>query len=349
VAALRNTYFNCLTPDGSAMRWEPPHVPDGVLPDSIHFGAILAELDRRLPAGGLTFHLTQDLERLPSYGMDVVVVHIGDEFARVPAYADRVRAIFKNHAVRPALTSNVLREPTWVNLWWLVAHVRMWAHHLPGQARYRRSRRGGWAAPIWRVPVGVADQLELPVKPMAERRHDLFFAGSVGHRPGAVAGLRERMAPKTLARAGMVASARRLAERHPDLSVELVTTELFAESMDADEGAYSRSLMDSRIALVPRGTAASTFRFWQALRYGCVAVVDTVPRHPFFYDGAPVVRLRDWDELEEVVVPLLADRGRLDDLHRRSLEWWRARGSKEAVAGYMAARLAGLAPGGAGG
>jgi hypothetical protein len=140
----------------------------------------------------------------------------------------------------------------------------------------------------------------------------------------------------------MVEEAERLAERRPELKVEVLTTAAFLDSMDADADAYSRNLMDSRIALVPRGTGIDTFRFWQALRYGCIAVVDTVPRDSWFYDGAPVVRLRGWDELEDVVVPLLADEARMQDLHERSLEWWRTRGSEEALGAYMADKLNGM-------
>jgi hypothetical protein len=185
--------------------------------------------------------------------------------------------------------------------------------------------------------VGVVDQRPLPIKPLAERRHDVFFGGSVGHHAGAR--LKEKVNPKVVAREEMVRSAERLAASHPRLSVELVTTQAFADSMAADADVYSEKLMDSRIALVPRGTGVDTFRFWQALRYGCVAVVDTVPRDRWFYDGAPVVRVRSWDELDRVVPPLLGDRSRLESLHERSLEWWSTRGSEEAVAAYMADRL----------
>ena len=345
MAGLRHTYFNCLTEDRRPLAWEPPDVPPGVLSDSVYLGGVLAEMDRRLAGRGLTFYLTQDLHTLPAYGPEVVAVVIGDEGARVPRYAGRVRAIFKNQAVRPLLTSNVLREPSWVNFWWLVSYLRMWGRHLPGAASWlwlRGRGRGPRPAPIWLIPIGVLTQLPLPVKPPGERRYDVFFAGSVGHRREA--GLRERIAPKVMARAAMVRSGKELADRHPELAVKLVTTGEFAESLAADPGAYSRDLMDARIALVPRGTTADTARFWQALRYGCVPVGDTVPRHRWFYDGAPVVRLGDWRQLEEAVVPLLSDEARLECLHQRSLEWWRTRGSEEAVGAYMADRLNRLGP-----
>jgi hypothetical protein len=343
MSPLRNTYVNCQTDDGRPVPWDPPDVPDGVRPDSVYFGAALAEMDRHVRATGLIFYVTQDLDRLPSYGLDVVVLLIGDEFTRVPSYVDRVRAIFRTLAVRPTLTSSVFREPSLVNLWSFVWYLRTWAHHLPGLASYRlKRRRGIWTAPIWQLPVGVADQLPLAVKPPAERAHDLFFGGSIGHHHGA--GAKELINPKVVSRRSMVDHAERLAALHPELSVELITTGAFLDSVAADSDVYSRTLMDSRIALVPRGTATDTFRLSQSLRYGCVAVVDTVPRHRWFYDGAPVVRLAGWDELEDVVVPLLADEARLEDLHRRSLDWWSERVSDRAVGRYMAERLNGLDP-----
>jgi hypothetical protein len=341
VAELRNRYFSSLTEEKEFVPWHPPAVPEGTaLPDPEYFGGVMCEMDRRLDASGLTFYLTQDMERLPSYGMDVVPIVVADEFTRVPGYFDRVLAIFKNHAVRPALTTSVLHEPSWMNFLWLVAHLRAWRHHYPGARRYRAHRRGGGrSAPIWRVPVGVGSQVELPVTPLGERSIDLFFAGSVLHRPGAVSQMRERLAPKTIARETMLAEAEALGARHPDLRVEMVVTGEFVDSLVADPVEYSKSLMDSRIALVPRGTAQDTYRFWQALRAGCVTVVDTVPRDPIFHDGAPVVRISRWEQLEEVVLPLLADPARMDELHRRALDWWREKGSQQAVGSYMADRL----------
>jgi hypothetical protein len=343
-AELRNTYFTSMTVDKEFVPWHPPAVPDEVdLPDPVYFGEVLAAMDGSMDTAGLTFYMTQDLERLPSYGSDVVVLLMGDEFTRVPSYFGDVLAIFKNYPVRPALTTSVLREPSWMNFWWLVAYGRTWAHHLPGARRYRRHRRdGGRAAPIWRLPVGAANQVELPVKPLEERGTDLFFAGSILHRPGAVSKARERLGPKTIAREAMLAQAETLAAKHRELSVEMVITREFVDSIVADRHSYSEKLMDSRIALVPRGTAPDTYRFWQALRCGCITVVDTVPRDRNFYDGAPVVRLSRWEQLEETVMPLLSDPARMRELHERSLDWWRTRGSPQAVGSFMAERLDGL-------
>lgn len=347
MAELRNSYLLSLTEGTAFVPWEPPRMPEGMaLPDPIYFGPALAEMDRRLQASGLTFYMTQDLERLPSYGMDVVVLLIGDEFTRVPAYFDRVLAIFKNHAVRPALTTSVFSEPSWLNFWWLVAYARTVAHHAPGLRSYRRRRRaGGWAAPIWRVPVGTGNQLDLPLKPLGERTTDLFFAGSILHRPGVASELREKLGPKTIARESMLREAEALAARRADLSVEMVITREFVDSIVGERAAsYSEQMMDSKIALVPRGTAPDTYRLWQALRCGTITVVDTMPRDRHFYDDAPVVRLNRWDQLEETVMPILEDESRMRELHERSLNWWRTRGSAEAVGSFMAQKLDELEP-----
>lgn len=339
---LCSTHFNCLTPDRKPVRWNPPEVVGDVLVDSLYMGGALAAMDRRLQNGSeLTFYLTQDLEELPSYGPGVVALVIGDESIRVPAYFDKVLAIFRNTAVRPLLTSSPFRDPSYVNLWWLVAHLRAWKRHGPGAYAYLQSkflRPGGHPAPIWLLPTGVFNQKELPITPLADRGADIFFAGSVAHRASA-SDLRNRMSPKVLARQNMVTHAQKLAADHPELNVNLITTGDFYDSLGGDPDAYSNQLMDARVALVPRGAIADTARFWEAMRYGCVAVADTVARHRVFYDDAPVVRLRDWRDLQDTVVPLLADTARLEDLHRRSLEWWRTKGAPEAVGAYMAAKI----------
>src|SRR5918999_1277252 len=91
VLALRNRYFNNLNGAKEFHPWYPPEVPPGTdLPDSIFFGEIVVEMDRHLEASGLTIYLTQNVDELPSYGDDVVVILMSDELARVPRYFTRV-------------------------------------------------------------------------------------------------------------------------------------------------------------------------------------------------------------------------------------------------------------------
>lgn len=334
---LRNRYCHLLPPEWQPRPWHPPAIDERVFAETSYWGEVLAEMDRLLARDDLVVYLTEDLERLPSYGPNVVAVVLADEKAHVPAYAGRVGAIFKNNAVRPLLTTSFLREPTWINAWWFVSYLRLWYHHAPGAARWLALRLRGRAAPVWMLPIGTLTQVELPLKPLAERPTDVFFAGSVSHlgRPS----VRERISPKVQSRKRMLRSAERLARAHRELEVRLVDTGAFHLSIQHPGEEYSRALMDAKIALVPRGVVADTFRFWQALRAGCIVVTDTVPRHRFFYDGAPVIKVRGWDDLDHVVPALLADEARLRDLHERGLEWFRTRGAPAAVGAHMAARI----------
>ena len=143
--------------------------------------------------------------------------------------------------------------------------------------------------------------------------------------------------PKGLAREAMLRNVERLRGR-PDLTVDVRITDGFQESASADPGDYSRALMNSRLALVPRGATTETHRFFQALKFGCIVLTDAVPPI-WFYEQAPIVRLRHWDELERVAVPLLADAERLETLHREALRWWEAACSEEAVGRLMAGVL----------
>jgi hypothetical protein len=204
-------------------------------------------------------------------------------------------------------------------------------------ARWLGHRMRGRARPIWLGPVGTFNQIELPIKDISERPTDLYFAGSVSHQ--GQPGLRERVSPKVTSRTEMVAASAQIARDHPEVVVKMVDTGAFHLSIGQSGEDYSRDLMDSKIALVPRGVIADTFRFWQAVRYGCVVVTDTLPRHHWLYDGAPIVKVRRWDELEDVALDLLGDEARLRDLHERSLEWWRTRAEPAVVGASMAARL----------
>jgi hypothetical protein len=339
---LRNSYLYFMPQVPAPEPWHPPERDDAWLPDATYWGAVFAEMDRRVDRDDLVVIMTEELEELPQYGPNVVVLLIADEKAHVPAYIDKVGAVFKNLAIRPRLTTSVVREPAMINVWWFVEYLRLWYHHAPGALRrlgHRARRRP--VAPMWPVPVGTFNQVELPVRPLAERGTDLFFAGSVTHK--GERGVRDRIAPKVISRTEMVKAAERLGERRPDIDVKLVDTGAYHLSIGQSGLEYSQGLMDARIALVPRGVIADTFRFWQAIRYGCVVVTDSMPRDPWLYDGAPVVTLRTWDRLEDVVVPLLADEERMADLHRRSLEWWRTRADPAAVGARMAERLNTLA------
>jgi hypothetical protein len=77
---------------------------------------------------------------------------------------------------------------------------------------------------------------------------------------------------------------------------------------------YTEIMADTRIALAPRGSSVETYRFFEAMRQGCVVICDRLPPH-WFYAGCPAVQIDDWGNLEAEVKALSADPERLKDLH----------------------------------
>jgi hypothetical protein len=337
-----NTRFvNCLGRDGRPREWTPPTPVDEML-DTWYFGRALAAMERELELPGLTVYLTFDTEWLPSYGDDVVAVLIGDEWARAPEYLSRVRAVFRNLCGRPNLGCRPLAWPSAVTLASLLPATRATIRGLPGRLARMRAEvaaargRGRPPAPQIELPIGTFNALDLPVIPLDRRDADIFFAGSVEHKAGRARSLKARVSPKRLAREAMLRNVEPL--RRAGVKVDVRITDDFQESARSDPGDYTRALASSRLALVPRGATTETHRFFQALKYGCVVVTDSVPPI-WFYEQAPIVRLRHWDELEAVVVPLLAQPERLERLHREALSWWETACSEEAVGRLMARTL----------
>jgi hypothetical protein len=335
------TTFVWIGQDGRLRDWTPPTPVDELI-DTWYFGRALAAMERELLVRGLTFYMTFDPETLPSYGDDVVAVLIGDEWARVPAYLSSVRLVFRNYCSNPNLGCRLTAWPSPATLSTLLPAGRAAICGARGRlARLRAdvaASRGRGRPPARQVelPIGTFNALDLPLTPFPQRRSDVFFAGSVAHS-GRAAALKAGFMPKGLSRKAMLRNVDRLRRHHP-VAVDVRTTGGFQRSAAADAGEYSRALMDSRLALVPRGASTETHRFFQSLKYGCIVVTDCVPPM-WFYEQAPMVRLRHWDELEDTVVPLLADAERLESLHRETLSWWKTVCSEEAVGRYMARTL----------
>ena len=345
-----NRYTVCLNYEGQppipfALDAAPRDVPE-------YFVRSLQATERRLNTGDLTFYLTWKLDELPSYGPDVVAVVLGDEWARIPAYANDVLATFKCYGT--SLPLDVGLRPTHLNAMRLAKQLRTTAHYLPGWARNAtrrlRSRfRERPAPPMHAIPLGYGNQLELPIRPVEERSIDLFFAGSVEHGQAPPGSLGHWIqSPKTLARQAMIDALQSVKRTRPDLNVVHSTPTSFAwnaihygtdagrDVLDAE--GYSARMMNAKICLVPRGTSLETFRYFEALRYGCILVTEPLPSR-WFYDGAPVYSVDDWHELPALVDRLLADPVLLDQKHVEALAWWENVCSPEALGRFMAEQI----------
>ncbi len=338
-------YFLDLPERREPLPWDPHAGPRPERPDTRYFAPVLTEMERRLADDRLDIYLTWSVDRLPGYGEQVVAIVLGDEAGRIPKYADRVRAVFKSYGSRPVLGSRGLG----LGPAGLIA-VAQWGHRwlrwLPGGTAHgvriarRRIRHEPVPHRLFTIPLGTYNQLDLPVTPLEHRRTDIFFAGSVEHHDSP----RRLRSPKLRAREEMLTAIEHLGRRRPALRVDIRLTDGFLASASASAEEYSRGLMESRICLAPRGTSLETFRVFEGLRYGCVVVTEHLP-HTWFYEGAPVLQLERWSELERLISPLLNDPAELARWHGRALEWWRRRCSEAAVGQYLADRLNALSAG----
>lgn len=313
---------------------------------------VLRAAERRLGPRGLRVYVTWKLDVLPTYGDGVVAVVMGDEWARIPAYASDVLATFKVYGTRPTLGVRLGNRSPRISAMLTLKYARSVACGLPGVLRRAAAHAAHLAGrrealpPVFPIPLGYGNQLDLPVKPLDERGTDLFFAGSIAHRQRAAWDPRGWMvSPKTLARERMLAGLADFRTAHPDRTVRVNTTTAFTLN-DLHYGtgdhtcilsaeAYSEALMDTRLCLAPRGTSPETFRYFEGLRCGCVVIAEPQPAR-WFYDGAPTVEITDWRRLPEVASELLGDPDRMSALHDAALRWWAERCSEEAVGAYVA-------------
>jgi hypothetical protein len=336
---LKNRYYVWLGGRGEPIPWTPPRSDGMPRRDCDYFGNAFVTMEQFSLTEGLTVYLTWDHETLPSYGRDVVAVLTGDESCRIPRWFERVRATYRTYGTVPRYNHDLLRHRTRANAMSALLFARDCATYVPGLVRYAACRRKRRVPPVYGIPLGYFNQPRVPMIPLLERSADVFFAGSIQNDrvplwcPG-----RLLTSPKTVSRRDMLAAVRRLSVECPEARVRLNLQSDFAASASADGYGYSRALVDSKICLVPRGTADETFRLHEALRSGCVVVADARPRR-WWLTGAPLLFVARWAELPGVVAPLLADPDKLLELQSASLAWWESRCSERALGRFMAGTL----------
>jgi hypothetical protein len=334
----KNAYVVIPPWNDEACRWNPFDPDDLPMPDCAYIGAVMRAMERDAGVAGFTFYITTNLQRLPSYGDRVVVVLIADEWCRIPLYAFKVRSVFKTYGTQLQVHGIGPRSLSAYDIAAFVQDARTSLIRLPSRVATAaaialerlRGRKSAWR--IFDIPLGYYRQIALPFVPIGERRFDVYFAGSVANR-GTSANLRQQLTPKFLSRARMLHYLRALAARRPDLAVETALTVAFANEDAAVR--YSQTMMQTKICVVPRGTSLETYRYFEGLRVGCIVITEGVPRR-WFYDGAPVLAVRDWSELDTFIPELLRDPSRLETISQASLAWWSTRCSEDVVGGFVA-------------
>ncbi len=330
--------------DGSIREWNPPHWDETWPKDCRYYGQVFRHMERFLTVPNLRIYLTWDIDALPEYGSNIVVMLFGDEFGRVPRYSRFVNTILKTPqgrkpllGIRRWLPFDTLRR----NM--ALKYIRDLVSH--GKSRWREARARFPIAPVLErphillTPFGTAMLDELPMKPMRERPYHCFFAGQLQTEPAhGLASLKE--SPKQIARRAMVKAMLALRESNPRFRVDLTVLDASIAGQDtSNTRSYSQRMMDSKICLAPRGNIIDTWRFFEGLKSGCLVVCEPLPDE-YYYRNAPVIQIDSWDELEKVITPFLDNDDALEQWSARSQEYWKNVCGEEAIGRRVAELIA---------
>ncbi len=302
-----------------------------------YFGRVLNYLSPLIEGRGLTFYVTAwTVHELPTYGENIISCILQDEWGREPKYRDKVGMVFKTcgrHPIVPEAFGYGGVLDSFVNV---LAQGKALLQDGTGRIGTACSMiLGNQIAPIYEIPLGYYAKENVTYIPINSRRNDLYFAGSMQHITGKGQKLKR---PKELARRRMENALKALAQNEPKLYINSCVTSSFGESILTDNSSYLNNMMNTKICPIPRGANLETFRFYEAIRYGCIPVSEALPK-AWYYDGAPIIRLKDWSELGGIVTTLLADTQLLQEKHEQVLKWWKEVCSETALAHYMAERI----------
>ncbi|BAY13418.1 glycosyltransferase [Calothrix sp. NIES-2098] len=347
INALANQYYLYIKRGQKPIPWNiydtHPPIEFGL---TTYFGKVFQAIEKSCQLSGLVFYVTWDeIDQLPSYGPNVVVFVLGDEWYRIPKYTHKVRAVFKCIGTRPILGCNPLLKPSLLNLLALIQFIRILVVGLPGFVNYHWHKfksllsGKGTITPIYDIPLGYSNSKDIPIKDIEERLYDTYFSGSVVHIPYPLWSFKRWLGtPKTLARKLMISSINQFKKKNPDFKVELSITGGFRNRTVEDERSYCEIMMDTKICLVPRGTSFETTRFFEAMKYGCIVVTEALPSR-WYLNGSPVIQIEDWQDLEKILKKLLENQQLMREMHQQSLNWWKNQCSEAIVGEYIVEKL----------
>lgn len=301
---------------------------NGPATDTRYFAGVLDELGCIAGSCNHTILVTWHLDRFDTRFENAVVLLVGDEKYQTPTYIRRVRAVFKTGGTARNPWSSLRRLPPSIGWRLMAREARNIAEGV--HRRLRRQRGARDCAPMFEMPLGRFRCVDVPHVPFEQRSTDVFFAGWLGEgrwsiRPSAEA--REHM------RRAIEAARRAL----PDVRFRI--SQPNGERMGAEE--YASAMMDSRIALCPRGNFDETFRMCEAAKAGCVVISEPLPNRWYNAD-APIVQIDRWSKLTGTLRTLLANPHRLSELSDQTRAWWARCMDEQAVAKYMHGQLKSL-------
>lgn len=183
-----------------------------------------------------------------------------------------------------------------------------------------------WPLPanVYMLPLGCNGEVpEVPWIPFQERQLDVFFSGQAIPQRG----------PFVLAVMELLAAM----QTQSHLLGQVTFTSQFRGGLSPEH--YAQSLMNSRVALLPPGFSPITFRFFEAMRSGCLLVGPDLP--PFWYlVGLPMLQMPlRWETLSPKLMALLQDPEYQLELHKRTLTHYQEHIAVPSLARYIQSRF----------
>jgi len=293
-----------------------------------YFGKILADLSKTGILNGHKVYITRKVNSLPEVGDDVIVILLGDEWCRYPEYLKDVKAVIKCYGVCPASGFTLNQDFNWLQFLSMLNHFRTMKMRLPSMLKH--GMRSSLRDKVLHIPLGYYKQEDVSLIPIKDREIDIYFAGSVTQYSKLSWKKKLIPSPKTLSRIQMLSHTQKFSEENPECKVQIDLLDNFLHGGEISKYPYSERLMNSKICLVPRGTSFETFRFFEALRFGCIVICEDLPKASF-YNGAPAHRVYDWKHIHKIVPKILNDEETLERMHKEALQWWDNCCSEDAV------------------
>jgi hypothetical protein len=136
----------------------------------------------------------------------------------------------------------------------------------------------------------------------------------------------------------MVEEVKAFEKENPSATCKLVTPTTSDSDAFLSPEEYSEFLMDSKVCVVPRGNNIETWRLFEAARFGCVVIAETLPDR-WYYDEFPSIEVDRWKGSKNVIEEVLSDGGKAKSLHENMKRWWARVCSEKPVGSYMAKKI----------
>jgi hypothetical protein len=341
----QNRWTSDLMQSGRVDEWFPP---EGKAAGVEHYFSTAASLIESSCSGqGFHFHFTANTNTVPVKGPKSVVFVMSEENGLLPRYTGSVGAIFKCYGAKAVSTAEWSWNHPSLVLSSFAKDAVVYKRVLTSRWRWRldQVRRGhALARPrVHHIPLGYHSLPPAEIPSWDARVNDVFFAGSIRQNVVERKSLFKIPNPKQVVRDDLADSLRRF-EAKAKWNLKLLLAAGFVphavawgfaakgSTLSPDE--YMKEMAKSKICLAPRGTSFETFRHYEAASVGCVVVSDRLPR-TWFYREAPLVLVKDWRKVDQILDRLLQDPARLKKLHEETLRWWTTRLSPAALAEYV--------------